>query len=126
MNKRYMNSCYRWLLNELIPYYNNEDLPTELKQRVSKFYESIDTTIDWFNLSAEDMLFLGFLNWEEQPTSGVWFIPAWMFPIIPEGIVLYDIDGVSFEFNSKTASKESMFGCLKYGIMLTDNNSGDI
>ena len=125
MNNHFVNGCFKWLANELVPYYNSKDLLIELIGKVEKFYNSLDTTIDWFNLTPSEMSSLGFLNWEEEPTKGIWFIPAWLFPIIPEGIVLYDIEGNSFEFCSKTSSKESMFGCLKYGIMLTDNNSSD-
>ena len=122
MNNHYINSCFKWLANELIPYYNDKNLPVELQDKVTTFYQSLNKSIDWFNLDPKQMLSLGFLNWEEEPNNGIWFIPAWLFPIIPDGMILYNVDGKKFEFNSKTSSKESMFGCLTYGIRLTDNS----
>lgn len=122
MNKNYINSCLRWLANEIIPFYSNEKLPSTLRNKVDTFYESVSNAIDWYNLTKTDMLHLGFLNWEEHEheddTSGVWFIPAWLFYAIPEGITLTDKNNNQFTFYRNTAPTEVMYGCLTFGVTI--------
>lgn len=123
----YINSCFRWTINELMPFYQDGLLPQELSDKIKIFYSSISSAIDWYNPTKEELLQLGFINWEDHTTnddtSGVWFIPRWLFPIIPEGIVLCSKNGSKFEFHSRTASKEVMFGCLTYGLLITGEHN---
>lgn len=119
MNKHYINRCLRWLTNEITPFYIGDVLPEELHDKISTFYNCIRNSIDWFNLTKADVKNLGFLNWEEDEDSmaaGVWFIPTWLFPAIPEGFRVTDKDGKSFAFHALSASQESMYGYLTYGI----------
>lgn len=122
MNKNYINGCLRWLANELVPFYNSKTLPKSVMSKLNVFYESIEASIDWERFSRQDLLTLGFLNWEEHDTpddlSGVWFIPHWLFPIIPDGMKVYTSDGESFFFDSETAPTEVLYGCLTFGIMI--------
>lgn len=121
MNKNYVNSCLRWLANELVPFYNNGGLPKALMSKIDTFYTSVGDSFDWFNLSKEDVQRLGFLNWEDSDDNGgVWFIPSWLYPIIPEGMILYNKNGEKFEFTSQTAPREVMYGCLTFGVVLEE------
>lgn len=114
-NIRKINSCLRWLANELQPFYDNSDLPVMLSSKIDVFYDSITSIVDWDNLDTDVLLQLGFLNWEEDD-CGVWFIPKWLYYAIPEGQIVYDKNNKPFEFHKNTSSKETMFGCLEYGV----------
>ena len=122
MNKNYINGCLRWLANELVSFYRTKTLPKAVMSKLNVFYESVEASIDWYRLSKQDLLTLGFLNWEEHETAddlyGVWFIPNWLFPVIPEGMTVYTSDGSSFLFNSEKAPTEVIYGCLTFGIIL--------
>ena len=118
MNKNYINGCLRWLANELAPYYDSEDLPENLRLKMSKFYQELNSSIDWYNLTKRDVQRLGFLNWEDDDSTGVWFIPCWLLPAIPEGMTLYDKNECQFEYHKSTACKDIMYGCLTFGIVL--------
>ena len=126
MNTNYINACLRWLTNELFPYYLSRNLPEELLSKIDVFYSSISKTIDWYNLAKSDLLKLGFLNWDDESsnecTSATWFIPCWLFPLIPEGITLYDTSSKAFKFKSTEASTKSMYGCLTYGVKVTSSH----
>lgn len=123
MNTNYINSCFRWLINELFPYYNLKKLPNDLMLKMDTFYDSVNKTFDWYNPSKTDLLKLGFINWEDHSvddcTAGVWFIPCWLFPVIPEGMTLYDTSEKPFLFKKEEASKKTMYGCLTYGVKIT-------
>lgn len=119
MNTKYINACLRWLVNELYPFYNSKTLPAELMSKIEIFYCSVSRDFDWTHPRKEELQALGFLNWEEtNPEQGVWFIPQWLFPAIPEGTILYDKNKVPFEFKQKIAETETMFGCLSYGVII--------
>ena len=121
MNKTYINGCLRWLANEVMPFYSSGQLPDALTEKVDTFYRAVSSSIDWFNLTSSDMRKLGFLNCaetEEEVNDSVWFIPQWLFPAIPEGILLYDKNNVSFVFHKATAPKDVFYGCLTFGILM--------
>ena len=123
MNKHYVNRCLKWLANELVTFYLEEDLPEELSEKVDTFYDCIGKSIDWFSLTKKDVQRLGFLCWEEDDESadnGVWFIPNWLFPVIPDGIILFDKDGEPFEYHRATAPDEVMYGCLTFGVKICE------
>lgn len=127
MNKHYVNSCLRWLANELVPYYNNNSLPDTLITKIETFYRSVSSAIDWFNLTKKDVQRLGFLNWEDPDVdqTPVWFIPSWLFHAIPEGIMLYDKNGDPFTFHSDAAPLDVMFGCLTFGVKVEEEPDGN-
>ena len=120
MNENYMSSCFRWLLTKLFPMYHNKQLSKEVSSCIDIFYKSVASSIDWGNITKEDAITLGFLNWNED-FSGPWLIPCWMFPLVPEGAVLYDNDDKPFVFKKTEASVELLFGCLTYGIHVKEN-----
>lgn len=115
-DKNYLFRCFRWMSNELVRQYLNNSLPLSVTKILEKFYDSISTRLnDWSSLSKDTMLELGFIRYEGAKTI-VWLIPLWMYPIIPENVLLTTPDGSNFIFNSKTASTNTIFNCLTYGI----------
>lgn len=137
MNRGYVNRCLRWLANEMFPFYFDGELPKELEAKVDTFYKSIEGCIDWYNMTRKDLLRLGFLNLEEDEdvTNSLWLIPTWLFPVIPEGMTVYDADKKPFAFFKNSAPQDVMYGCYTFGIFeqtteeVTDdiraNNTGD-
>ena len=126
MNKKYIHSCLRWLANEVFPYYTSKELPDALQEKIATFYRSVSSSIDWYNLTRKDVQCLGFLNWDDADCDdGVWFIPAWLFHAIPEGILLYDKNGNSFTFHSDMAPLDVMFGCLTFGVKYLEEEEND-
>ena len=121
MNRHYINSCLRWLANELVPFYDANDLPEELMEKIDKFYKLLNNSVDWSNLTKKDLQRLGFLNWNEDNDTGVWFIPHWLFFAIPEGMILWDKNEQPFKFFKSKAPTEVVFGCLPFGLMLSNN-----
>ena len=122
MNRHYVNSCLRWLANEIVPFYNSKELPDQLIHKIDTFYRSVSSSIDWYNLTEKDVQRLGFLNWNDPDIDDnpVWFIPSWLFHAIPEGITLFDKNGQPFTFHSDMAPLDVMFGCLTFGVKLEE------
>lgn len=118
MDKPYIDKCFRWVINNLSPYYVENRLPQELSKNLDVFYRCISDKIDWFNLTEEEAIQLGFLCTDPEASSRVWFIPNWLQPLIPQGMIVTDSDGNSFEYNKETCSKELLYGCLTFGIIL--------
>ena len=128
MNKHYINNCLRWLINEMAPFYQQGQLPEEFNKKVTKFYECVKNAIDWENLTYKDVKRLGLISWEEDEDlakDGVWFIPMWLYPAIPEGTPLFDKDGKVFNFCSNSANKDSMYGFLTFGVKIKEELTDD-
>lgn len=123
MNRGYVNRCLRWLANELFPFYFEGKLPKELEEKVDTFYKSLDSRMDWGGLTRKDLLRLGFLNLEEEEdvANSLWFIPTWLFPVIPEGMTVFDADKKPFAFFKSTAPQDVMYGCYTFGIFEQTN-----
>lgn len=124
INEKYINKCLQWLADEVVVYYNRNRLPEELALKIDKFYDCLTSSIDWSNLTRGELTKLGFLNWGEDDKAienDVWFIPNWLYHVIPEGIILYNKNGAPFEFHSDTAPEDVMYGCLTFGVKLNIN-----
>lgn len=120
MNNTYVNACLRWLVNELYPFYEKDKLPKEFVSKMNTFYSSVSKDFDWENPDKTTLKTLGFLNWEdESETDCVWFIPRWLYPAIPDGLILYDRKKQPFEFSHTQETDDVMFGCLPYGILVS-------
>ena len=118
MTKTYINACLRWLVNEVYPFYRDKNIPKQLRAKINTFYDVLNKNFDWTNPKKEELVALGFLNWEDTD-EGVWFIPQWLYPAIPDGIIVYDQYGSKFEFqHDKSKMDEVMFGCLNFGVKL--------
>ena len=122
MNKSYVYGCFKWIVNHFSRYYTKDELPDDLKKRVDIFYQSISQALDWDNLSLEDAKYLGFLCLEDIGEDSIWFFPTWMYPLIPEGLTVYDMSGNRKEFHRDTMSSENLYGCLSYGLVFNDGN----
>lgn len=121
MNKQYINSCMRWVINELAPSYINGNFTPEMSSKMSTFYDCIGNSLDWFNLTMSDVKSLGFLNCsesQEEELTSIWFIPVWLMPVIPEGITLWDRNGNPFIYKRQSCCKDVMYGCLTFGVIL--------
>ena len=118
MPKNYVNACLRWMMNELYPYYCNNSLPEHLRCKLDVFYDSIDRQFDWSNPTEEELHNLGFLNWAEDYTDSVWFIPNWLTPVIPEGLTVWNQNNEPFTYLRHAHSREVNFGCLTFGIKI--------
>lgn len=126
MNKHYITNCLKWLVNEMTPFYQQKQLPEEFDAKVSRFYSCISSYVDWENLTYQDAKRLGLMSWEEDDDlakQGVWFIPMWLFPAIPDGTTMIDKDGNQFIFYAATVNKESMYGFLTFGVKLKEDNN---
>lgn len=118
LDKNYLYRCFRWLTNELIKEKLENKLPPELNRILNKFYDSISKKVeDMTTTDEKSMLDLGFIPYEISRGGIIWLIPLWMYPLIPENTQVYTTTGSMFEFHEKTAPKDTMFNCLKYGIL---------
>ena len=84
-----------------------------------KLYESIEKQINFNTLTVEEAKFLGFCRWDEEYPN-LWLFPLWLFPIIPEGIEVIDINGEKYKFEREKADNDERFGCLPYGLELKE------
>lgn len=89
---------------------------------MNKFYSSVNTSIEWDDLTRDDFLSLGFMcyGYEQEDPYELWLIPIWLYPIIPDGLQLEDIHMNSFLFNRETTPYETFYGCMTYGIKISN------
>lgn len=122
----YALRCLKWLANAVAVDYKVNNMSTQLKQKTDKFYDAIRHVIDWHNLTYKELLKLGFMNcgYEDTDPYELWLIPQWLYPIIPEGLLVEDLDRNEFEFHRHTAPYDLFYGCMKYGIKLKNESYG--
>lgn len=110
----------RWMANAIIPEYNKHTLPVELQEKIHKFYDTLRSNFDWEHLNREDCLALGFMSYgaEEHEKYETLFIPAWFYPIIPEGLWVNDLKGNRFEFHRTIHPCTYEYNTLNYGIQV--------
>lgn len=120
MNDVRINRCLRWLTDAVANDYQNDALSPILKDKVEKFYQSVNSCIDWDNLIAYDLRNLGFMRYEDEGESSteLWLIPQWLYPIIPDEIELMNIQGEMFTFDRKTTPYTLFYGCMTYGVCI--------
>lgn len=121
MNRIYINACLRWLAAEVYPHYRDKTIPKQLHTKINIFYDTISKNMNWNNPTKEELVSLGFMNWEDSD-DGVWFIPQWLYPAIPDGIIVYDKYKNSFEFqHDKRKMDDAVFGCLDFGLIIKEH-----
>jgi hypothetical protein len=116
--------------------------------KICDFYKN--NLLDWNNLSKEDCKFMGFYEWNKECYEefvrqrksilnkyfdkkelddqieinkrfiGLFFIPNYMFGMIPDGLELIDRCGKKVKFNRETADRTSSLGILNYGFFPKD------
>ena len=109
----------RWLATGVVSDYQDNMLSPLLKAKANKFYDALEKIIKWEELTKDNALQLGFMCCDDTGTEDeLWLIPAWLYPIIPEGLVCYDMKNTQFEFHRKETPFENFYGCLRFGIKL--------
>ena len=119
-NVEYSLRCLRWLANAVAKEYQEGNLSAELKTRTEKFYSSISPKFDWHEFTRDDLIRLGFMCYgsEEELNYELWLIPLWLYPVIPEGLLLTDINHNMFTFRRNNAPYEIFYGCMTYGLRM--------
>ena len=120
IDTEFIHRTLRWMANAIIPDYNNHSLPCELQHKMDKFYSTLQSNFDWDKLNREDCIALGFLTYgaEEHEPYEVLFIPAWFYPIIPEGLWVADKDFNRFQFHRVNKPCTYEYSTLEFGILL--------
>lgn len=86
----------------------------ELEEANKIFLSEMKRYIDWEKLTEEDCKELRFCKWDVE--SGVYFIPLYLFPIIPIGLKVYSINGKEIVNDGANLDNDTRFGCVAYGI----------
>ena len=119
-----VNKAFRWLANRFIDNYIDNAMDYDTYVIFSKFYDTIKSAIDWDNLTISDVKKLGFITWAQDTDEHIiWMIPAWLYPVIPEGISIWDSNFNMYKFNRADFPFESKYGYLSFGIKF--DNTGE-
>lgn len=112
-------STLRWLANGIVTEYQNKSLSSELESKVDKFYYTLQGIIDWEDLTRDNLLELGFMTLADYDDEWeVWLIPAWLYPIIPDGLKVATSDLREFIFRRSECPFEVYYGALTFGLKL--------
>lgn len=112
----------KWEMTEVTRSYISNNLNPYLRDRTEKFGQAMQETIDWENLTKEQAKELGFMEWSYTIDKELWLIPYWLYLAIPNNIPLINAESLEeFFFNRATASTESKFGMLPYGLLFKGN-----
>lgn len=119
-----VNRCTRWLTNNIVEQWYKGTLTADvLNSKIKTFADTVNKTIDWEQLTEEVCNKLGFIKWSSLHGFDLWLIPVYLVPSIPAGIKLYDTGWECISYSPFTASKETLYGCCKYGIVIPSNSS---
>lgn len=122
----YVLRCLRWLANAVAEDYQVNNMSNKLKLKTDKFYASIGPVIDWHELTRDDFLRLGFMcyGYADDDPYELWLIPQWLYPVIPEGMQLMDLNNQFFSFKRGCTPYEIFYGCMTYGIRIDNPSYG--
>ena len=73
-----------------------------------------DLDIDFNNLTASDLEFLGFMKCNDN--SDIWLIPLYLYNSIAVGTPVIGIDGSSYKWGAGIIDTDNHIGYLNYGI----------
>lgn len=90
----------------------------EVSEATMDFVSGIRKHIDFYNLSEDEAIFLGFRKWSKL--GNLYLIPLYLLPIIPVGIKLTCISGEEIIYNGTNIDDDVRFGLLAYGINITE------
>lgn len=117
MKKEIVNHL-TWIVNhfseELVWGNSGGNRPDIWKQ----FYTSLKKYLDITKLTREEAVELRFCKWDEE--SDLYLFPLWLVPLIPEGFMVISISGEEFPFDSTTTDTDIRFGCVAFGLRLTE------
>lgn len=71
-------------------------------------------------MSVGELEALGFTIWDDEVPlkDQIYLIPIWVYPIIPDGFLFYDIFGKTAIKGETDIDMDTRFGCLSYGIKM--------
>lgn len=78
--------------------------------------DTISENVDFTKLSGEELGQFGFRKWSDEELPGVYLIPLYLYPCIPDGTVLTCIDGKEYTKGVHDIDNDVRFGCIAYGI----------
>ena len=117
--KEEIQNCMSWLVNSVAPYYVYKWRENkELIEYYDEFYDELEKHIDFNNLTIDEALELRFKLWDED--TDLYLFPLYLVPIIPQGIEVTSIRGETYEYDKDTADNDIRFGCVAYGLVLTE------
>lgn len=118
----YIVRCLRWLANNIAPEYVNNSLNPSLMKKMDNFYHSLESVISWNNLTKEDCMALGCICYDDPDCPyETWFFPAWLYPLIPEGLSVIDNEGKEVIFHRKDIPFTLFYGNLTFGLRFPNN-----
>lgn len=120
----YIHRTLRWLANLVVVDYENHCLTSTLTQKMDKLYSILQDTIDWNKLTKQNCIELGFVSYEahsHEPYE-VFCIPAWLYPVIPEGFKVMNTSFEEFKFSRATCPFDINYGTLNYGLKFKNPN----
>jgi hypothetical protein len=85
-------------------------------KRVQEEFKKVDFT----ELSEDELRDLGFSKWSEEELPGVWLVPLYLYPCIPDGTELTSIFGEKAVKGTDEIDNDVRFGCLAYGITVKE------
>lgn len=116
----YITRCLRWLANAITSEEVEGKLSPLMSEKLGKFLHAAGRDIDFYALTREDFLQLGFMcyGYDEDDPFELWLIPYWMYNLIPDAMQLEDIDHKEFAFKKGVTQRQMFWGCLEYGIKI--------
>lgn len=120
----YVRRCLKWLANVIAIEYQRNDLSSTLRTKVEKFYTAICSSLEWSELTRDDFLELGFMcnGYEIEDPYELWLIPTWLYPVIPDGLLVMNLKHEFFEFNKKRTPYITFYECMNFGIRIDNPN----
>ena len=88
---------------------------TNIDEIKSKYLELLSKEVDFNDIDLETAKLIGMQRWDEE--SKLWLFPAYLYPIIPNGLEVVAIDGTKEIWNGKQ-DDDCRFGALAYGLIL--------
>ena len=112
------------LVSQTVRYecWSDEFCRKEIERYNKMLLEELKEVIDWYKLSTTEATVLGFQRWE----GNLWLIPLYLLPILPVGIEVICISGEKITYDGKNIDDDQRFGCIAYGINITDKVDSEI
>lgn len=96
--------------------WSDEFSKEETSQALKVVRDKIIAEVDFTELAESELQELGFSKWSDEELPGVYLIPLYLYPCIPDGTVLTCIDGKEYTKGVHAIDNDIRFGCIAYGI----------
>ncbi len=122
--QKQVEKCFTWLANylsESIFYdeWGDAFCRNNNIEVFETFYNEIGAVLDFTKITTEMADILQFQKW----SNGMWLIPLYIVPLIPEGTELTGVDGSIVEYHPGEIDLAVQFGCIPYGIFINEDTS---